>query len=91
MTHLIVDMSPNPCARIAGAAYIGVTILFYFLFKPVHKGLYLLAAVLSFAGLASGLANDYVLLPGITAETGLCLWLLVMDVDVAKWRMQANA
>lgn len=37
---------------IAGAAYIGVTILFYYLFKPVNKGASLLAALLSFVGIA---------------------------------------
>ena len=80
MTNLIVDMSPNLRARIAGAfyvitivasafsfmipsaadvaltiagaAYIGVTLLFYYLFKPVNKGASLLAALLSFVGIA---------------------------------------
>lgn len=136
---------------IAGAAYIGVTVLFYYLFKPVSKGVSLLAALLSFAGIATpsslphafsitmtffgfyclligylafksaylprilgvllaiggagylinssanflslGFAPQlfpYILLPGFTAETVLCLWLLVKGIDVAKWQEKAR-
>ena len=39
---------------IAGALYIVVTLLFYFVFKPVNRGLSLLAAILSLVGCALG-------------------------------------
>jgi hypothetical protein len=39
---------------LATAAYIGVTLLFYTLFKPVNRGLSLLAAAFSFGGLVVG-------------------------------------
>ncbi len=40
---------------VAAAAYIAVTVLFYLLFKPVSRGLSLLAACISMAGSAIGL------------------------------------
>ncbi len=39
---------------IAGACYIAVTLLFYYMFKPVNKSLSLLAAFFSLAGCAIG-------------------------------------
>jgi hypothetical protein len=39
---------------IASAAYVVVTLLFYDLFKPVNKGVSLLAAVISLAGCVTG-------------------------------------
>ena len=48
----VVPSAANVALGIAGLAYVGVTILFYFLFKPVNKGASLLAALLSFAGIA---------------------------------------
>jgi hypothetical protein len=39
---------------IAGASYIAVTLLFYYLFKPVNRSLSLLAAFLSLVGCAIG-------------------------------------
>jgi len=39
---------------IAGTCYIVVTLLFYYLFKPVNRPLSLLAAVVSLAGCAIG-------------------------------------
>lgn len=39
---------------IAGACYIVVTLLFYVLFKPVNKGLSLIAAIVSLVGCAFG-------------------------------------
>lgn len=39
---------------IAAAAYIAVTLLFYWLFRPVNYGLSLLAAIISLAGCAMG-------------------------------------
>jgi len=38
----------------AGASYVAVTLLFYALFKPVSRGLSLLAALVSLAGCAAG-------------------------------------
>jgi len=48
---------------IAGASYIAVTVLFYFLFKPVSRGLSLLAAVISLAGCAVGALSPFHLVP----------------------------
>lgn len=39
---------------VAGALYIAVTLLFYGLFKPVDKGVSLLAAIISLTGIAVG-------------------------------------
>lgn len=39
---------------IAGACYIAVTLLFYFIFKPVNRSLSLLAALISLVGCAIG-------------------------------------
>ena len=39
---------------LAGLAYVGVTILFYFLFEPVSRGLSLLAALVSLVGCVVG-------------------------------------
>jgi uncharacterized protein DUF4386 len=41
-------------AMIAGGFYIAVTVLFYFIFKPVSRNLSLLAAVISLAGILIG-------------------------------------
>jgi Domain of unknown function (DUF4386) len=41
-------------AMTAGVFYIAVTILFYFIFKPVSRGISLLAAIISFAGIVIG-------------------------------------
>jgi uncharacterized protein DUF4386 len=45
---------------VAGACYIAVTLLFYFLFKPVNKNLSLLAAFLSLVGCAIGPLSFFV-------------------------------
>ena len=39
---------------IANVAYVGVTVLFYQIFKPVNKNVSLLAAVFSLVGIANG-------------------------------------
>ena len=41
-------------ASIAGALYIAVTVLFYFIFKPVNRGISLLAAIISLLGIIIG-------------------------------------
>src|ERR1035441_2567823 len=43
---------------VAYAFYIAVTLLFYFMFKPVNRGLSLLAAFFSLAGCANELLGD---------------------------------
>jgi hypothetical protein len=134
---------------IADAFYIAVTLLFYSMFKPVNRGLSLLAAFLSllgcanevlsllklaphrinslvffgpyclligylifrstflprilgvlmaFAGLGwliflSPLANHlstYLKVLGFIAEASLMLWLIVMGVNVRRWKEQAS-
>ena len=136
---------------IATACYIGVTLLFYDIFKPVNRSLSLLAAFFSLAGCAisalspfhlalshinplvffgfyclligylifrstflprllgvlmaiGGLGwltflsppfanylSPYNLAPGILGEGVLTLWLLVMGVNVQRWKEQASA
>jgi hypothetical protein len=135
----------------AGACYIAVTLLFYYIFKPVNRNLSLLAAFISLVGCAIGplsafhlapslisplvffgfyclligylifrstflprimgvlmafaglgwltflsppLANDlspYIFGPGILGEGALTLWLLVIGVNVQRWKEQASA
>jgi hypothetical protein len=50
---------------IAGASYIAVTLLFYGIFKPVNRGLSLLAALLSLVGIAIGPLSLLHLAPNI--------------------------
>ena len=45
---------------IAGACYVAVTLLFYYLFMPVNKGLSLLAAVVSLVGVGIGPLGSFV-------------------------------
>ena len=59
----LVPSTADVALNIAGAAYVGVTILFYYLFKAVNKGASLIAALLSFAGLAIGPVADYLSIP----------------------------
>jgi uncharacterized protein DUF4386 len=134
---------------ISHAFYVALTLLFYYLFKPVSKSLSLLAALFSLAGCAndvrdlfhlpphkinsliffgpyclllgylifrstflprilgvlmmfaglgwlifmSPLANQlstYLKVLGFLAELSLCLWLLVMGVNVQRWKEHAN-
>ncbi len=136
---------------IAASCYIAVTLLFYYMFKPVNRSLSLLAASVSLVGIAVGplslfvsplshisplvffglyclligylifrstflprilgalmvlaclgwltflsppLANSlypYNLGPGILGEGALTLWLLVVGVNVERWKEQASA
>ena len=133
---------------IAGAFYMAVTLLFYYIFKPVNRSLSLLAAAFSLVGFTIGalklnppgvnismvffgfyclligclifrstflprilgalmafaglawltflsppLANylsPYNLAAGILGEASLCLWLLVIGVNVPRWKEQAG-
>jgi hypothetical protein len=134
---------------ISHAFYIALTVLFFYLFKPVNRSLSLLAALFSLAGCAndvrdlfhlpprninsliffgpyclllgylilrsiflprilgvlmmfaglgwlifmSPLANHlstYLKVLGFLAELSLCLWLLVMGVNVQRWEEQAS-
>jgi Domain of unknown function (DUF4386) len=134
---------------VANALYAAVTLLFYYLFKPVNKSLSLLAAFLSLAGsvnavlglfnlapyklsplvffgpyclligylilrstflprilgvlmalagagwlgFLSPLANylaTYVKVVGFLAEASLMLWLIVMGVNVQRWKQQSS-
>jgi hypothetical protein len=135
---------------IAYAFYIAVTLLFYYLFRPVNRGLSLLAAVFSLMGCANDLLTLLNLTPyrisslvffgpyclllgylifrstflprilgvlmavaglgwliflsplaihlstflkvvGFLAEMSLMLWLLMMGVNVQRWKEQAGA
>ena len=49
---LLHGRSASAAVLIAAVSYVAVTVLFYFLFKPVNKALSLLAAVVSLAGCA---------------------------------------
>ena len=133
---------------IAGAFYMALTLLLYYIFKPVNRGLSLLAASFSLAGFIIGALQlnpqgvnismvffcfycllisylifrstflppilgalmafaglawltyvspplakylyPYNLAVGILGETSLCLWLLVMGVNVQRWKEQAG-
>jgi hypothetical protein len=48
----VVPKAADVALGIAGLAYIGVTILFYYIFKPVNMSISMLAALLSFVGIA---------------------------------------
>ncbi|HEU5237219.1 MAG TPA: DUF4386 family protein [Pyrinomonadaceae bacterium] len=41
-------------AAVAGALYIAVTVLFYFIFKPVNRSISLVAAIISLLGISIG-------------------------------------
>src|ERR1700756_3461150 len=134
----------NAANLVADAFYIAVTVLFYFVLKPVNRNLSLLAACLSLAGCAIMILSIFHLAPshispllffgpyclligylilrstflprilgvlmvlaglgwlifltppakpvtafleilGIVAEGSLCLWLVVMGVNVPRW------
>ena len=48
---------------IAGGCYIAVTLLFYYIFKPVNRALSLIAALVSLAGIVLGVISTLDLLP----------------------------
>ena len=136
---------------ISALCFVAVTLLFYDLFKPVNKGLSLLAALFSLAGLVIGTLSlfhlisspinnlvffgfyclligylifrstflprilgalmviaglgwlsvlspplakylwPYIAAPGLVVEGTLTLWLLVIGVNVQRWKEQAIA
>jgi hypothetical protein len=135
---------------IAHTFYIALTLLFFYLFKPVNRSLSLLAALFGLLGCANDVLNLFHLAPykidsliffgpyclligylifrstflprilgvlmmfaglgwlifltplanhlstylkvlGFLAELSLCLWLLVMGVNVQRWKEQAGA
>jgi hypothetical protein len=145
--HLVLYDAVN---LISHAFYVAVTLLFYYLFKPVNWSLSLLAAFFSLAGCANDVLSLFKLdlykinslvffgpyclligylifkstfLPrilgvlmalaglgwliflsplashlftglkvlGILAEASLMLWLIVMGVNVQRWKQQASA
>lgn len=59
---------------IAGASYIVVTVLLYFILKPVSRGLSLLAAIVSLMGCAIGPVSMVVKLPGQPNDLSLILF-----------------
>jgi hypothetical protein len=146
-THLLAYDSVN---LIAHAFYIALTLLFYFLFRPVNRNLSLLAALFGLLGCANDVLNlfhrapykinslvffgpyclllgylifrsiflprilgvlmmfagagwlifrspfashlsTYLQVLGFLAELSLCAWLLVMGVNVQRWKEQAGA
>jgi hypothetical protein len=135
---------------IAFALYIAMTLLFYYMFKPVNRSLSLLAAFFSLVGCANEILGIFNLAPyrisslaffapwclligylifkstflprilgvlmafagvgwllflsplenrlsiylkvlGFVAELSLCLWLIVMGVNVQKWEEKVSA
>jgi hypothetical protein len=44
-----------------------------------------------FAPAFSNLINPWILLPVLVGETSMCLWLLVMGVNVARWKEKNHA
>ena len=77
---------------IADLGYLGVTFLFYHLFKPVHRGVSLLAALLSLAGIAAGLADRLQLarvpVNNLVFFGGYCLligWLILRSRFLPHW------
>ena len=63
MVDFMSKSSTSVYMNIAGVAYIGVTILFYYVFKPVNKSAALLAALLSLTGIAIGPIADAMSVP----------------------------
>ncbi|GLQ89013.1 DUF4386 domain-containing protein [Dyella flagellata] len=41
--------------------------------------------------LAPGLIPEFILLPDLIAELALCVWLIVMGVNIAKWKESARS
>jgi hypothetical protein len=59
---------------VAGVSYIAVTLLLYVIFKPVSRGLSLLAAVVSLLGCAIGPVSMFVKLPGQANNISLVIF-----------------
>jgi hypothetical protein len=143
-------MSHDAADLIAHALYIALTLLMFYLFRPVNSNLSMLAALFGLMGCANDVLNlfhrapykinslvffgpyclllgylisrstflprilgvllmlaglgwliflsplgnhlsTYLQVLGFLAELSLCLWLLVMGVDVQRWKEQAGA
>lgn len=63
MVDFMSKSSTSLYMNIAGVAYIGVTVLFYYVFKPVNRNASLLAALLSLTGIAIGPIADALSIP----------------------------
>jgi Domain of unknown function (DUF4386) len=64
ISALFVRGTPGLVAGlVAAACYVAVTLLFYALFKPVNRGLALVAALVSLAGCAIGPLSQFHLVP----------------------------
>ena len=59
---------------VAGASYVAVTLLLYLIFKPVSRGLSLLAAIVSLLGCAIGPVSLVVRLPGQPNDISLVIF-----------------
>ena len=69
-----------------------LAVIFYDLFKVVNRRLALL--VVFFTLVALGFAAHlvpWIQLPALFGEGSLCLWLLVVGVDVERWKERASA
>lgn len=77
---------------IATICYIGVTALFYYLFKPVNKSLSFIAAVFSLAGCIISALSPYLVLPDFFPNTLVffgvyCLligWLIIKSTFLPR-------
>lgn len=78
---------------IATLCYLGVTVLFYYLFKPVQSGLSLVAAVFSLAGCIIGALRPYAVIPEFVPNTLVffgvyCLligWLIIKSTFLPQF------
>ena len=74
---------------VAGAAYVGVTVLLYLLFRPVRPGVSLLAALFSLAGIALGPVMTAFAVPHgfsiVMALFGVYLILLGYLIDASRF------
>ena len=95
MTDRTVETSPQTNARAGGLLYL----ILRSGFLPKILGVLLIIASVGYLtnSFTSILAPEYaamlfpgVLIPAFIAEVSLCLWLIVMGVNVPKWEKQAG-